>query len=103
LIYQDTCAIIINITLQPDEMTRLKTGSLIEIHRRKFASQAAEPLLIEMHKIADEEGRQFQVILEEAMALYIETKRNQQVRPYVMAAFRESLHTNKKLGELLAK
>jgi hypothetical protein len=84
-------------------MAKAKTANATEMHRKKFASQAAEPLLNKMHKIADEEGRQFQVILEEAMTLYIESKRNQQVRPHVMAAFKKSLITNKKLGELLAK
>ena len=70
--------------------------------RQKFSSQAAPELLEGMREIARREGRQFQAVLEEAMAGYIEGKNQDDVRPEFMAHFRASLERNRRLGELLA-
>ncbi len=72
-------------------------------HRQKFSSQAEEALLQSMRDIAQAEGRQFQVILEEAMREYIERKRGERPRDDVMARFRASVERNRRLGELLAQ
>ena len=72
-------------------------------HRQKFSSQAEEALLLSMREIAKAEGRQFQVILEEAMREYIERKRGERPRDEVMARFRASVERNRRLGELLAQ
>lgn len=71
--------------------------------REKFSSQAAPELLSAMREIARIEGRQLQAVLEDAMNTYIETRRQQNVRPEVMAHFHASLERNRRLGELLAK
>ena len=71
--------------------------------RQKFSSQADPELLEGMREIARKEGRQFQAVLEEAMAGYIESKARPNVRPEFMAHFRASLERNRRLGELLAK
>ena len=71
--------------------------------RQKFSSQASPELLEEMRQIARKEGRQFQAVLEEAMAGYIENKTKQTVRPEVMAHYRASLERNRLLAELLAQ
>ena len=71
--------------------------------REKFSSQAAPELLTGMREIARKEGRQFQVVMEEAMANYIEAKNAGKIRPQFMAHFRASLERNRRLGELLAK
>ena len=72
-------------------------------HRQKFSSQAEETLLQGMREIAKAEGRQFQVVLEEAMREYIERKRGERPREAVMAQFRASVERNRRLGELLAR
>ena len=71
--------------------------------REKFSSQAAPELLSAMREIARIEGRHLQAVLEDAMTSYIETRRQQNVRPEVMAHFHASLERNRRLGELLAK
>ncbi len=71
--------------------------------RVKFSSQASPELLSAMRKIAREEGRHFQAVLEDAMQTYIESKDRQRIRPEVMAHFQASLEKNRRLGELLGK
>ena len=71
--------------------------------RQKFSSQVDPELLEGMREIARKEGRQFQAVLEEAMAGYIESKNRENVRPEVMAHYRASLERNRLLAELLAQ
>ena len=71
--------------------------------RQKFSSQADTQVLAEIKAIAQEEGRQFQAVLEQAMREFIERKRNAQPREQVLAHFRASVDKNRRLGELLAK
>ena len=73
------------------------------VAREKFSSQASPDLLEGMRQIAHQEGRQFQVVLEDAMSAYIESKANGRVRPDTMAHFHASLERNRRLGELLGK
>lgn len=70
-------------------------------HRKKFSSQAEAALLQSLHDIAKAEGRQFQVVLEDAMRQYVETR--QVPRESVLDHFRASVDRNRRLGELLAK
>ena len=46
-----------------------------KVERKKFASKANEQLLDKMYNIASSEGKMFQTVLEEAMKLYIDSKR----------------------------
>ena len=71
--------------------------------REKFSSQASPQLLSAMRKIARQEGRHFQAVLEDAMSHYIESRESQQVRPEVMAHHRASLERHRRLYELLAR
>ena len=71
--------------------------------REKFSSQAAPELLEAVREIARKEGRQFQVVLEDALRNYVESKEQQKVRPEVMAHFRASVERNRRLLELLAQ
>lgn len=64
------------------------------VSRVKFSSQATSDLLSAMRSIAREEGRQFQAVLEDAMALYVESKRGDNPRPHVMDHLRASLIRN---------
>ena len=73
------------------------------VSREKFSSQASPELLAAMREIAQQEGRHFQAVLEDAMSSYIEAREQQKVRPEVMAHYRASLERNRKLYELLAQ
>ena len=73
------------------------------VAREKFSSQASPDLLEGMREIARKEGRQFQVVLEDAMSAYIESKQQERVRPDTMAHFYASLERNRRLIELLGK
>ncbi len=55
-----------------------------------------------MRQVAQDEGRHFQAVLEDAMKDYLESKAQPKVRPEVMAHFRASLERNRRLYELLA-
>ena len=69
----------------------------------KYSSQAAPALLSSMREIARQEGRHFQVVMEEAMQEYIANRSRQTPRPEVMAHFRASVERNRRLYELLAE
>ena len=71
--------------------------------REKFSSQASPELLKAMREIARKEGRQFQVVLEDALQQYIESREQQKVRSEVMAHFRASVEKNRRLLELLSQ
>ena len=59
--------------------------------REKFSSQADPELLAALREIARKEGRQFQVILEDAMREYIASRNQQKPRTSVMAHFQASV------------
>ena len=71
--------------------------------REKFASQADSKILETLRKIAKEDGRQLQAVLEDAMVVYIEHRKSGAVRSSVLTHFYASLAKNRRLGELLAK
>ena len=71
--------------------------------REKFSSQASPDLLAAMRKVARDEGRHFQAVLEDAMQEYLDNRTQQKIRPEVMAHFRASLEKNRRLYELLAQ
>ena len=71
--------------------------------REKFSSQVAPELLTQIRKIASDDGRQFQAVLEDALRAYIEGRSQRKVRPEVMAHFWASVEKNRRLGELLAQ
>ena len=71
--------------------------------REKFSSQAAPELLEAVREIARKEGRQFQVVLEDALRGYIESREQGKVRPEVMAHYQASVEKNRRLAELLAQ
>lgn len=71
--------------------------------RQKYASQADPELLNAMRRVAQEEGRQFQAVMEDAMRDYLERRNNASPREHVMAHLRTSIEKNRRLGELLAQ
>lgn len=73
------------------------------VQREKFSSQAPPELLAAVRDIARQEGRHFQVVLEDALREYLENRGRDNPRASVMAHFQASVERNRRLGELLAK
>ncbi|HXY96979.1 MAG TPA: hypothetical protein VEH00_08405 [Steroidobacteraceae bacterium] len=70
---------------------------------RKYSSQAEPELLDAMQAIADQEGRQLQAVIGEAMREYLGRRQQQQPRRNVLEAFQKSLKERDDLYRKLAK
>lgn len=69
----------------------------------KFSSQTDAETLDSIKQIAKQEGRQLQLVLDEAMRDYIEKKRTGKPRRHVMEMFDDSLRSFDPLYGALAK
>jgi len=70
---------------------------------KKFSTQADEHLLEEVKKLAEKEGKQFQVLVNEAFEDLVEKKKQTKPRKHVMAHFEKSLEEFDDLYKELAK
>ncbi len=70
---------------------------------QKFSSQARPELLEEVRAVAAAEGRQFQSVLDEALAEWLDRKKGEAPRPEVLAHIKASIARHRKLYEELAK
>ena len=70
---------------------------------QKFSSQARLELLDEVRRIAAEEGRQFQSVLDEALSEWLERKKGEAPRPEVIAHAKASIARHRGLYEELAR
>ena len=68
-----------------------------------FSSEAAPEVLAELRRIAKSQGRQFEVVLDEALRDYIDRQQTSRPRGHVMAAFAASLDEFDPLYRELAK
>ena len=68
--------------------------------REKFATQVNSEILSSVRALAQEEGRQIQALVDEALADLIEKRKNARPRRHVMAAY---LASHEKYGELYKK
>ncbi|MFN4266074.1 MAG: hypothetical protein ACK4F8_10060 [Aquabacterium sp.] len=73
------------------------------VAREKFSSQAAPDVLAALRQIAEEQGRQFQSVLDEALRDYIDRQQKERPRRHVMASFANSLDEFDSLYRELAK
>ena len=71
--------------------------------REKFATQVNSEVLATVRAIAEEEGRQLQLLVDEALKDLIEKRRNARPRPHVMAAYLASHDKYAELYKKLAK
>ncbi|MDP3553025.1 hypothetical protein [Methylocystis sp.] len=71
--------------------------------REKFATQVDKDLLAEIRKIAKDEGRQLQSVIEDALRAHVEERSKAKPRRHVMDAYRSSLPRYGGLYEKLAK
>ena len=69
---------------------------------RKYSSQAEPEVLDAMQAIADQEGRQLQAVIGDAMREYL-ARKQQQPRRNVLEAFQKSLKERDELYRKLAK
>ncbi|WNV06273.1 hypothetical protein RP726_07650 [Candidatus Methylospira mobilis] len=58
--------------------------------REKFATQVNREILAAVRALAEQEGRQLQALVDEALADLLEKRKQAHPRPHVMAAYRES-------------
>jgi hypothetical protein len=70
---------------------------------RKYSSQADPEVLKGMQAIADQEGRQLQAVIGDAMREYLARRQQQAPRRNVLEAFQESLKEHDELYRKLAK
>jgi len=70
------------------------------IVREKFATQVNSEILTAVRTIARSEGRQIQSLIDEALADFIEKRKNGKPRAHVMAAYEAS---HEKYAELYKK
>ncbi len=71
--------------------------------REKFSSQAAPDVLAALRQIAENQGRQFQSVLDDALRDYIDRQPKERPRQHVMASFASSLDEFDSLYRELAK
>ncbi len=71
--------------------------------REKFATQVDSRLLTKVRRLAKQEGRQIQALVDEALADLIEKRDRTKPRDHVMAAFHAGHERYARLYEKLAK
>lgn len=76
---------------------------MAKIEREKFATQVDAELLSAIRNLAHSEGRQIQVLVDEALADLIEKRKHGRLRSNVMAAYRASHETYGSLYKKLAE
>jgi hypothetical protein len=75
----------------------------MSIIREKFATQVNSEILATVRTIAQDEGRQLQALVDEALADLIEKRKNTKPRAHVMAAYGASHDRYAELYKKLAK
>jgi hypothetical protein len=76
------------------------TERKIAMSREKFATQVDTTILRAVRSLAQDEGRQIQALVDEALADLVEKHRKARPRPHVMAAY---LGSHEKFGSLYKK
>ena len=69
----------------------------------EFSCQASPEVLAALRQIAENQGRQFQAVLDDALRDYIDRQQREHPRRHVMAAFASSLDDFDHLYRELAK
>ncbi len=78
-------------------------GSMSTLTRQTISLQASAEVIAAIQKIADQQGRPFQAVLEDALRAYVELQDGTRPRTHVLEAFEESLQTYDALYRELAK
>ncbi|MGB3455325.1 MAG: hypothetical protein WBG08_05775 [Litorimonas sp.] len=75
----------------------------MSVQREKFATQMESGKLSALRDIAKTEGRQFQVVLEEAVEMYLKERSTYKMRPEVREAYESFVAQFPKTLEMLSK
>ena len=78
-------------------------GTMSTLTRQTISLQASAEVIAAIQKIADQQGRPFQAVLEDALRAYVELQDDTRPRAHVLEAFEESLQTYDVLYRELAK
>jgi uncharacterized protein (DUF4415 family) len=81
----------------------MKEVNMTSPTREKFSSRAAPDVLAALRQIAENQGRQFQAVLDEALRDYIDRQQKERPRRHVMASCASSLDEFDSLYRELAK
>lgn len=73
------------------------------ITREKFATQVQAKMLAAIRRLAQEEGRQLQSLIDEALSDLLEKRKKAQPRAHVMTAYQRSHDLYGKLYKKLAQ
>ncbi len=73
------------------------------IQRQRLSIHAEAALIEALKIIARQEGRELDLVLEEAIREFVEKKKGASSRQSVLSHFRDSVKKNRRLGELLAQ
>ena len=73
------------------------------VKRVKFASQMEPDLYEDLKSVAQEDGRQIQAVLEDAVRVYIENRKRPMARRHVLDALEVSMIEHDALYKELAK
>lgn len=76
---------------------------MIHMSLQKFSSQARPELLEEVRALAAEDGRQFQAVLDEALAEWVAKKKGEAPRPEVIGHLKASIARHRQIYSELAK
>ena len=83
-----------------DGLVSVNQSYLMPQPREKFATQVNSEVLAAVRTIAQNEGRQLQALVDEALADLIEKRKNTRPRPHVMGAY---LASHEKYSDLYKK
>jgi hypothetical protein len=78
-------------------------GTMSTLTRQTISLQASAEVIAAIQKIAEQQGRPFQAVLEDALRAYVELQDDTRPRAHVLEAFEESLQTYDVLYRELAK
>ena len=81
----------------------MKDRNMTAPTREKFSSQAKPEVLAALRQVAENQGRQFQAVRDEALRDYIDRQQKERPRRHVMASFASNLEEFDSLYRELAK
>jgi hypothetical protein len=79
------------------------TGIRMPTAKEKFATQVTSGILAELRALAHAEGRQLEALVDEALADFIEKRKNARPREHVMGAYASSREKYAEVYRSLAK
>ena len=73
------------------------------VNREEVTLLADAELMAQVRQIASDDEREFQLVIEDALRIYIRLHRHEGVRPEIAAHLKASIERHRRLYELLAQ